>query len=42
MLIDRQVFDKQFFMLIKLLLRHISSELSMTQHKYDLEYLPNF
>ena len=29
-------------MLIKLLLRHISSELCMTQHKYDLEYLPNF
>ena len=42
LMIDRQVFDRQFFMLIKLLLRHISSELCMTQHKYDLDYLPNF
>ena len=42
LMIDRQVFDKQFFVLIKLVLRHISSELSMTQHQYDLDYLPNF
>ena len=36
--IDRQVFNTQFFYLIKLVLKHISADLSMTQHQYPLEY----
>jgi len=40
--IDRQVFNSQFFYLIKLVLKHISADLSMTQHVYDLAYLPYF
>ena len=41
-MIDRQVFNTQFFYLVKLVLRHISADLSMTQRKYPLEYGVHF
>ena len=41
-IIDRQVFNNQFFFLIKLVLKHISSDLCMTGHNYGLEYQPHF
>lgn len=36
--IDRQVFSNQFFFLIKLALKHISSNLTMTQHRFGVDY----
>ena len=40
--IDRQVFNAQFFDLVKLVMKHVSGDLSMTQHAYDLSYIPFF
>ena len=42
LMIDRQVFDKQFFVLAKLVLKHISGDLAMTSHRYDLDYYKHF
>ena len=42
LMIDRQVFDKQFFVLIQHTFKHISSELAMSSHHYSLDYYPHF
>ena len=40
--IDRQVFHEQFFHLVKLILKHISSNLVYSSHNYDYQYLKYF
>ena len=39
---NRQIYDKQFFYLVRILLEHTKSTLSISQHEYPLEYSPNF
>ena len=41
-IIDRQVFNTQFFYLIKLVFKHISADLAMTQHQYGSDYRQYF
>ena len=41
-LIDSQVFNDQFFQLIKLILKHISKELTMKTHNFDYQYQQYF
>jgi hypothetical protein len=40
--IDRQVFHVQFFYLVKLILKHIASNLVYSSHTYAYEYLKYF
>lgn len=40
--IDRQVFHNQFFLLIKLTLSQIATELAMTKTQYNSDYQPYF
>mmetsp|Transcript_36876 Transcript_36876/g.45062 ORF Transcript_36876/g.45062 Transcript_36876/m.45062 type:complete len:185 (+) Transcript_36876:1698-2252(+) len=40
--LNRQVYDKQFFYLIKVTLQHIQRKLSLSQNSYERDYAPNF